>query len=386
LKIDIEYKMRPVTDIVATIPGSEAPEKLVILDAHYDTWNYGASDNQSGASVALEVAQVLGQLRKNGWKPKRSIVILLTSGEERGIAGSAEWTELLGEKKMAGVVAEINSDGDDGHRFGAGGVPALNQLLFDVAKRVPWPRSAGSAYDDWTHGSGRTPSVRVPGGGADFMSYLDRFGVPVMSVGAHGPSGDRYHCICDDYYAVSKFQDPGMVGGTAAGRVEGLLLLRLADADILPLNYSTFATAIVGYLEAFKGAEQLKFGYVPVLVDRDIAAAEKWAVAARVLESERFERLGASADNDNYVKINAALMQLGRAILVPDGHGLPSRRWYENQIYAPQFHNGFAMQFLPGLYDSLIVFEDPGQARQYESYLFQSLENAVKITESGRTH
>ena len=385
LKIDIEYKLRPVTDIEATIPGSEAPDKLVVLDAHYDTWNYDASDNISGTSTALEVARVLGQLHKNGWKPKRSVVILFTSGEERGITGSAEWTAWLGKEKMANVVAEINSDGNDGHHFGAGGVPALDQLLFDVTKRVPWPRSSGSAYDDWTHGSGQTPSVRVPGGGADFMSFLDRFGVPVVSASAYGPSGDRYHCICDDYYAVSKFEDPGMVGGTGAARVEGLLLLRLANADILPLNYSQFATAVVGYLQAFAGAEQLKFGFTPVSVDRDIAAAEKWAAAAKLLESERYQRLGEDADDSNYSKINAALMQLGRAILVPDGHGLPGRPWYENQIYAPQFHNGFAMQLLPGLYDSLIEFEDPEQAQQYENYLYQSLQNAVKITESGST-
>jgi N-acetylated-alpha-linked acidic dipeptidase len=385
LKIDIQYKQRPITDIVATIPGTEAPDKQVVLDTHYDTWNYDAGDNISGTAVALELARVLGQLHKNGWKPKRSIVILFTSGEERGISGSAEWTEWLGKEKMAGVVAEINSDVNVGHNFAADGVPALNQLLFDVTKRVPWPRSSGTAYDDWTHGSGRTPFVRVPGGGADFMSFVDRFGVPIMSASAHGPSGDRYHCICDDYYAVSKFQDPGMVGGTGAGRVEGLLLLRLADADILPLNYDTSAAAIVGYLEAFKGAEQLKFGYAPVSVDRDIAAAERWAAAAKALQSERHARLGANASDGNYATINSAIMQLGRALLVPDGSGLPGRPWYENQIYAPQFHDGFSLQLLPGLYDSLILFEDPEQAKQYEGYLFQSLQNAVKITESGST-
>lgn len=380
LKIDINYANRPVTDIVAKIPGSEFPDQMVVLDAHYDTWNYGAGDNGSGAAVALDVARVLGQLHKNGWKPKRSIVIIWTTAEERGIAGSAEWTELLGKEKMAKMVAEINSDGDAGQHFRAGGVPALDTLLFDVAKRVPWLGTEGSAYDNWAGGNGRTPSALPPGGGADFMTYMDHFGVPVVSVGAGSP-GDRYHCICDDYSAVVKFTDPGLKGAAAVGRVQGLLLMRLADADILPFNYSASARAIVGYLQAFAGAEQLQFGYVPVSIDRDITATEQWASAAEAIESER-DKLLSSDDTMNYEEMNTVLMQVGRAVLVPDGHGLPSRPWFENQIYAPQFHNGFALQLLPGLYDSLLLFGDTGQAKQYEQYLYQSLQDAVKITQS----
>lgn len=380
LKIDIQYKNRPVTNIVARITGSEFPDQMVVLVPHYGAWNYGAGDNGAAAAGALETARVLGQLHKKGWKPKRTIVILWTTAEERGIAGSAEWTEMLGKDKMANVVVEFNGEGGGGKHFSGSSVPSLNKLLFDVTKRVPWPGTKGSAYDNWAGSSGQVPSVKVPGGGSDFMSFLDHFGVPSMSVAVSTP-GDNYHCICDDYYAVNKFRDPGLIHTAAFERVRGSLLLRLADADILPLNYSATAKEVVGYLQAFAGAERLKFGYIPIPVDRDIAAAKQWQAAAEALESER-QRLLNSSDTSGYAAVNAALMQVSRAMLVPGDEGLPGRPWFRNQLYAPQFHNGFALQLLPGLYDSLIEFGDVDQGKQYEQHLYQSLQHAVKITQS----
>lgn len=376
MRIRVEYKPRPITNVVAVIEGSEFPEKTVILDAHYDTWNYGASDNLSGTSVALEVARVLGELRKNGWKPRRSIIIVFTDGEERGISGSAEWAAWRGEKKMSNVVAEINSDGAAGRHFSMSGVPALDKVMRSVTKRVPWPGTEGSAYDDWSRGRKRVMSV--PSGGADFMTYRGRYGVPVMKVGAYS-SGDRYHCICDDYRSIEKFKDPGMKHGVAVGGVEAAMLMRFADADILPFHYDAHARAIGRYLEYFEGAERSELGgYTWIQTRPDIKLANQWAATAKRLALKRRQLLESNAND--YADVNRAIMQLGRAMLVPDDGGLPGRKWYRNQIYAPQFHNGFALQLLPGLYDSLVEFHDKALTRRYAGYLHESLQKAVKIT------
>lgn len=375
LKIDIQYKPRPSTDIIGTIRGSGSPDKWAVLDAHYDTWAYGAWDNQSGAATALELARSLGELHRNGWKPERSIKIIFTSAEERGITGSTEWTEWLGKKKMAGMVAEITNDANVGSQFGGNGTPSLHDLLLDVTKRVPWPGTSGSAYDNWGHGE--TPTVGVPGGGVDLMTYRSHFGVPVAGVGGSIP-GDRYHCTCDDYRSLKKFMDPELKYTTAAGKVDALLLMRLADADALPLNYSTYAETMGSYLKAFEGSEQMKFGYVPISVARNQATAQEWASAASALESQRRERLGNG--ETNFGAMNNALMEMSRAMLTEKG--LPGRPWFKNQFAGAQFHNGFALQPLPGLYDALITFGDQAQALEYEGLLHDSLENALSITKA----
>jgi len=380
LRIEVEYEPRAAWNVIARIPGSTHPDEWVVIGTHPDTWAYGARDNTSGVSSQLEMARGLGELLRAGWSPKRTLVLAFFGAEERGITGSTEFTELLGREGMKRVVAFVNWDGTAGPNFRATAVPALDDLLYETARRIEWPGARGTLYEDWSGRSeGSRPRIRRPGGGTDYMPFLERFGTPVISIGSGAPGG-RYHCVCDDLYALERFNDPGMVYQTAVSRMVGLLGMRLAGADVLPFRYSRYAAEVAGYLREFDELQRSEHGRAVVELSRDIRQAERWTAAARTFEEAAGRRVSEAGDEADFELLNRALKRMEPALLVD--RGLPGRSWYTHQIYAPQFHNGFAVRRLPALHDALYVQEDEESARAYESDLHDSLRRATEILEA----
>ena len=93
LKTDMDYKIRKIWNVVARIDGNEEKDRWVILGNHRDAWVFGAVDPNSGSSAMLEVGRGFGELLKQGWKPRRTIVFCSWDAEEYGLVGSTEWAE-----------------------------------------------------------------------------------------------------------------------------------------------------------------------------------------------------------------------------------------------------------------------------------------------------
>lgn len=82
-------------NVMAFIEGSEFPDEVIVISAHYDHLGkkgdliyYGADDNASGTSAVLEIAQAFNEAQKSGYGPRRSILFLNLTGEEGGLSGS----------------------------------------------------------------------------------------------------------------------------------------------------------------------------------------------------------------------------------------------------------------------------------------------------------
>src|SRR5207247_2438427 len=75
------------------IPGAAAPDEWVIRGNHHDAWVNGAEDPISGQVTLLEEARAYGQLLKQGWRPRRTIIYAAWDGEEPALLGSTEWAE-----------------------------------------------------------------------------------------------------------------------------------------------------------------------------------------------------------------------------------------------------------------------------------------------------
>jgi len=90
LKVTFNWDTRPLYDVIAKIPGSTLPDEWIIRGNHHDGWVNGAQDPVSGMAPELEEARALGELRKQGWQPKRTIVYASWDGEEPGLLGSTE--------------------------------------------------------------------------------------------------------------------------------------------------------------------------------------------------------------------------------------------------------------------------------------------------------
>ena len=102
LKLRFDWRLAPAYDIVARIPGAVHPDEWVVRGNHHDAWVNGAEDPISGAIALMEEARAYGALLKQGWRPRRSIVLALWDGEEPTLLGSTEWGETHAESWRAG--------------------------------------------------------------------------------------------------------------------------------------------------------------------------------------------------------------------------------------------------------------------------------------------
>ncbi|MFD0683410.1 M28 family peptidase [Actinomadura fibrosa] len=375
LDLKNDFSVRPLWDVTVRIPGSRRPDQEVVLGAHHDAWTYGSLDNLSGAENVLQVGRALGRLLKQGWRPKRTIVLATWDGEEYGLFGSTEYAEQQAGR-LRNAVAYVNMDGAGGSEFGAAATPALDQSVIDAAKEVAWPGTSGTVYDAWkAQNDGQTPIDRI-GGGSDFQAFFQRYGVPAMDLGAGSPgSAGNYHCSCDDHYWMTRFGDPGFEYHAAMSRLVGIAALRLANADVVPLTYRPYAAETASYLTDFTNEQRQKLGSVVVDVSRDVQQAKAWQAAAEALQARADDALR-RGDTAAFRRLNDKIMQAERDLLT--GAGLPGRPWYRHQIYAPGIDTGYATQRLPALHDALFTDHDPVTARAYEARLYTSLRAATR--------
>ncbi|MGI5163293.1 M28 family peptidase [Spirillospora sp. CA-253888] len=382
LNLQNEFKVRPIWDVIVRIPGSHRPDQEVIVGAHHDAWAYGSVDDLSGTENVLQIGRGLGALLKKGWRPKRTITLATWDGEEYGIYGSTEYAEERAER-LRKAVAYINMDGAGGSHFGTAATPALDQFVIDATKEVRWPGTGGTLYEAWKkQNNGRTPIERI-GGGSDFQPFFQRYGVPAMDLGASTPgTAGSYHCACDDHYWTSRFGDPTFEYHAAMSRLSGIAALRMANADVTPMRYRSYAAETATYLADFTEQQRRRFGRVVVDVSRDVRQAQAWQRAADALQARADAALRAG-DAGAFRRLNDKIMQAERDLLTRAG--LPYRSWYRHQIYAPGIDTGYATQRLPALNDALFVGGDPALARAYEARLYESLRAVTRtLTPDGR--
>ncbi len=254
--------------------------------------------------------------------------------------------------------------GVSGPEFNSSAVPSLKDFVRDVAREVPSPKG-GSVYDQWlaTQKSGRgrqanngfneqrpgaaksTDPVHIGdlGSGSDYTPFLQHLGVPATDIGSDGPYG-VYHSVFDNYAWFTKFADPTFVYEQQQARVFGLEVLHMADADVLPYDYVTYAKEIAEYLAAAK----IKAGDAGLTLDTTAAdaAAHKMLAAAQAVHTKQ---AGAPATGD--AGLNTALRTAEADLLSEPG--LPNRSWYKHTIYAPGQYTGYAAVVIPGVNEAL---------------------------------
>lgn len=208
------------------------------------------------------------------------------------------------------------------------------------------------------------------GSGSDYTAFLDHFGVPAANLGSSTPSGN-YHCSCDNFWMESHFIDPSWRYHVATAQVVGLTVLRLADAQVVPLHYQPYASEVDTYLNNLAAQEDTVFGRRVVDLDRDRAQAAAWARAAADLQSRIDGLLDRGVTRPRLDALTGRLERVERQLLTP--RGLPGRPWYRHQIYAPGVNSGYGTQLLPGLNDALFLRSNVAEARRYEQTLHASL-------------
>lgn len=375
---------KQIHDTFGILRGSELPDELVIIGAHRDAWGPGAADNVSGTVSVLEAARAVADAVRAGQRPKRTIVFATWDAEEWGLIGSTEYVEEDSLRLRRGAVAYLNQDvAAEGARFGAGGSPSLRALLRDVARRVPDPSGRGSVFAEWQRASAivdtTSPPMTDPGGGSDFAGFYNHLGIPILDWGFAGESG-TYHSQYDDFAWMSRFGDPSFAYHATAARIGALMVLRLANADVLPYDYVEFARTMQRQ--------------VPV-IDRQIAS-RGWSASTAGLRVAigRMEREAAglavardaalvrTPSRSRLHAVNAALLEVERALTRTSG--LRTRPWYRNLIYVADENNGYANMPFPSVNEA-IRDDDEGLAVRELTDLAQRFDFATRALTQART-
>ena len=419
LKLVFDWKLVPAFNVIAMMKGSELPDQWIIRGNHHDAWVFGATDPTSGMVAVLEEARAISELSKAGWRPRRTIVFAGWDGEEPGLLGSTEWVEHHGETLDRNAAVYINSDSNSRGFFGAGGSHTLERFVNEVSRDVIDPKKGISAADRLLalmvlRGSpderalardARLYELEPLGSGSDFTPFLQHAGIASLNVGFGGEDEyGQYHSIYDSFDHYVRFMDSDFSYTVALARVGGRLVMRLADADVLPFEFTRFSAAVSKYAaEVEKLADSLRADAVERnrrLDDKAFEAVatpgETWVApsrldtvpfinfaplknaVARVEASAReFDRAVAMAtangglSTDVRARLDEILMKTERALTRKEG--LPGRPWFRHQVYAPGFYTGYGVKTLPAVREALEQRQWP-EAEQQVIVLAKTLE------------
>ncbi len=375
LEVDFDWSTRPLYNVIATIPGSSAKDQWIMYGNHHDAWVNGASDPVSGASVLLETARTLSELRKQGWQPRRTVLLALWDGEEYGLLGSTEWVEKhMDELERTGMVY-LNSDSTGRGALVAGGSASLEPFLAEVLRDVQDPATSKSLLEASrerrtaaaTTGASRPARgprdrgfhVESLGSGSDYVAFLDHAGIASLNLG-FGAGDGVYHSIYDTPAWYEQFSDGDRIFGKALTQVMTTSILRLADAPLLPFDFSSLSADATRWVEEIR--KELPRGKAkPGTTKVDLRPLSvhlgRLSMAARAYDQElsawtKRGRVASNAlDKDALVKVDESMRQAEHALLSPEG--LPGRDWYRNLIYAPGILTGYAAKTLPGVREAV---------------------------------
>ncbi|MBV9110373.1 MAG: M20/M25/M40 family metallo-hydrolase [Gemmatimonadetes bacterium] len=353
IQVETDQATSPYKDLWDTfgiIRGTDLPDEIVMVGGHRDAWTPGAADNVSGVVSVLESARAVMDQVRAGNRPRRTIIFATWDAEEWGLVGSTEYVEEDSLRLMRGAVAYLNQDvAAQGKAFDGGGSPSLRPTLRDVARLVPDPSGGGSVYAVWRKMSNLADSAEVvmgnPGGGSDFAGFYNHLGIPIADW-SFGGAGGVYHSQYDSYNWMSRFGDPGFRYHAAAASVGAALILRLANAQVLPYDYAEFAKTMRGYLPDLAQSLRGK-GWDTTTVAPLRAAIDGMAAAAAEFATARDRALAGTPDAARLTAANHALLNVERALTRPEG--LKNREWFRNLIYASDPDNGYSDMIFPGV-------------------------------------
>ena len=364
-------------NVIGTLRGSEFPDEWIILGSHFDPWGFGAIDPNGGTAMLLTLADALGALAREGCTPRRSIMIAHWDAEEYGIIGSTEWVEHFRDELSSRAVAYINADASvSGPTFSASSSPSLKQPILDAAREVAFPGAAGTVFDVWARGSrGSAPAMGDLGGGSDHVAFYTHLGIPSAGLSLGGSNG-VYHSNYDNFAFFSRFSDPEFVYGPTLAKVDGILALRLANADVLPydiVRYGTDTDAHATRLEALATDRGLA-----VRLDSLKAAAADLTATARAWVAARDDWLARASGSAALGTVNRELIALEKALLYQ--RGLQDRPWSRSLYASPDPFSGYASWMLPGLRYEIETGDAAGAAEWEQIYVgaIRELERRVK--------
>ena len=403
------WGQKPIYDVIATIKGSTAPNQWIVRGNHHDGWMFGAWDPLAGNVALLAEAKAIGGLLKQGWRPQRTLVYASWDGEEPGLLGSTEWAETHAKELQAKAVLYVNSDTNGRGFLEAEGSHSLQHLVNQVAAGITDPETRVSvrerlrahmlidgsdknakpeakAIAEMAAAGGDVP-IGALGSGSDYSAFLEHLGIASLNLGFSGEDDDGgiYHSRYDSFDHYVRFGDPGFVYGVALSKVAGHIVLRSADANVLPMRFGDFSSTLDRYVDqlhklvdatrkettlqhqlldahAFTLDADPSRPLLPPQRESDVPAidlapldqaARQLALSAQAFQAAYAQRASTGFDlaASQQRQLNHLMGQMEQALTNPDG--LPGRPWFKHFIYAPGMLTGYGVKTIPGVREAI---------------------------------
>ena len=393
LQLKFDWGLRRAYNPVAKLKGSVYPDEWIMRGNHHDGWAQGAADPISGMVSLMEEARAIGELVKTGWRPKRTLVYAGWDAEEPGLLGSTEWVEYHLDEIQEKMVVYINTDGTGVGFMGVSGSHSLEKFVNEVASEVKDPvqdvtlkKRIRSLLRISGNKDAERDDLRIYplGSGSDYTAFIHHAGVPALNIGFGGESGGgSYHSMFDSYDHYKRFSDGDYIYGTTLAKVNGRLVLRLSEADILPFRFMNMAENIGTFIEsnkklaktvaektkrrnrllnekAFTISANPKKTYLPPKRLDDVpefdftpldAAHQRLKTSAMNYEKALSSMKKGSMSAEIKIQVNRLLKDVEQAMTREEG--LPRRNWFKNMIYAPGYYTGYGVKTLPGIREGL---------------------------------
>ncbi len=409
LTISSDWSLKTVYDVVAVMKGSERPDEWIVRGNHHDGWVFGAEDPLSGNVAMMSEMKSLGALAKEGWHPKRTLVYCSWDGEEPGLLGSTEWAEAHADELKQKAVLYLNSDGNGRGFLNADGSHSLQTLVSQAAAGVRDPETGATVLErlrakEIVEGNrrgampeavrvgklvaaGSNPPLDALGSGSDYTAFIDHLGIASLNLGFGGESetGGVYHSAYDSFNHYTHFGDPGLVYGVALAQTAGRIVLRMSEADVLPLRAGDFSDTVAQYVdEMHKLADNMRES---TETQHRLLDEKLYTLAADPTKTYRLPERDAAVPVLNLAPLDNALLRLKKSAKACDDartsafkgdlklsasqraevdglwrsleqtlvnpKGLPGREWFQHMIYAPGLKTGYAVKTLPGVREGI---------------------------------
>ncbi|MDP9159252.1 MAG: M28 family metallopeptidase [Acidobacteriota bacterium] len=392
LRISMDNSIKPYYVVEGRIRGAEKPDEWVVLGNHRDAWAFGGVDPSSGTASMMEMTRALGQLANHGMQPRRTVVVCSWDGEEVGLTGSTEWGEQFADELRKKAVAYINVDSStSGPNFAGSAVASLAPMLVETSRSLQDP-SGKTLYQAWKESTetkrkeenhveetkdDNLADTRI-GSGSDHTVFLNHVGLPVIGLSFDGPYG-VYHSMYDNFYWMNHVGDPGYRYHTLMSQLWGVLALRLANADLLPFDFGSYADNIRLFVEDVSGRASKKTTEKRDMSHLDLGPLlthiKEFGDVGRRLDQSLAVALASGTVSEQIASsLNEGMMQVERNWLNPDG--IPGRPWFKHTLYGARYT--YAHLELPGLTEA-VEKGDWETARQQAQILENALERNTKL-------
>ncbi|XP_041461440.1 N-acetylated-alpha-linked acidic dipeptidase 2-like [Lytechinus variegatus] len=320
-----------IYNTVGFIRGAIEPERYVIIGNHRDAWGLGSIDPTSGTASVLEISRVFGKLKREGWRPRRTLMFCSFGGEEYGLIGSIEWTEEFNRILADRVVTYLNLDMGvvDTFYLRSSATPHLRPIIYEATQKIPDPDPSDTrktVYDTMVErepdpDNPELPQVLHIGGGSDYYGFEKRLGVPcIMGYYFYDRKTyninfySLYHTSYETVRLMDTFIDPEYKYHQAIARTFAEMARNLAERVVLPFDVEAYSNDLTSMWMNLKNTSQA----------RDIEAHDisleplEQAIAEFATTCSQFKERLQSVDTQSTVavrQVNDQMMSLDKAFL-----------------------------------------------------------------------